>query len=112
MNGAISWREHQHVQVFTDEAKRLEAPFFVVFPCVFNNERIAPIEVFSQREWQATLSVIAQALGRIVSHSHCVIVPTTMEAVHHVARLGALLAVRYIGVMKIKQNGQASVAWW
>jgi hypothetical protein len=101
MNGAISWREHQHVQVFTDEAKRLEAPFFVVFPCVF-----------SQREWQATLSVIAQALGRIVGHSHCFIVPTTIEAVHHALRLGALLAVRYIGVMKIKQNGEASGARW
>jgi hypothetical protein len=47
MNSAISWREHQHVKVFFYEAKRLVALFFVVFTCVFCDERTTPVKIFS-----------------------------------------------------------------
>ena len=75
MDGAASWREHQHMQGLTYKTKRLIAPLTVVLASIFNNECATPIEVFGTCEWQSTILVVAQAFGRIVGHSHCLLYP-------------------------------------
>ena len=59
MDGATSWREHQHMQVLTYKTKRLVAPPTVVLASILNDERAAPVEVLGQCEWQSTIFVAA-----------------------------------------------------
>jgi len=83
MNSAISWREHQHVKVFFNKAKRLEALFFVVFTCVFCNERTTPVKIFSECKWQSSFCFIAQAFGWVIRDSLSFIVPTLNYCIHY-----------------------------
>ena len=82
MNSASARREDQHVQVLTQQTKCLIASLLVVLSGVFNNQRIAPVEVFRYGEWQAANKLVLMAFCRIVGHSYQIIVPTKIPTAY------------------------------
>ena len=70
MYRAATRREHQHVQMLADRSERLVAPFFIVLARVLDDQRRAPVELLGHVEGQATLHLVALALGRVVAYQH------------------------------------------
>ena len=59
MNQALSWREHQHVQMLTDESQSLKSMFSVILTQVLRNQSTVPFEIHHRYKINASDQAVA-----------------------------------------------------
>lgn len=65
-----SWREHEHMKPFTNEANRLETLLAVALALIFGNECGTPVQPQRHPERYASVGNVLGVLGRVEGDKH------------------------------------------